>query len=385
MATQQSNEYNVIDINSVENIKVYKRYNNTLCDLVVIVKQLEHPEQDKQDKIYFGTIDITKNNLNLLLFNIDNIELIFNSAKANKTIDGIKYDITILNKDDNILLIIKCVPDIINNILAKAKNFIDANASILLPKTHVFTLIEQPQPQHHQLISSKQTQTQSLTHSLTQSQMLYQKTLNSITITPNIKIHRIKIIKIENNALGNYEDPTLNLFLPVYSDNYHNYDEFNKYFNINENQRHNRNERLSRQYHHYQQYTQEKARFIRIKLLEDIDPNIKNFKDYKLYEKTYIELLQYVCKNFFTETANNKPRFLHNKVIHKLLKLDTHYIDNIMFDNDYIVLYVDTSKPTNNRKITYYENIIDFENECDKTKSYTLLNSSSQGHLFEEI
>ena len=63
----------------------------------------------------------------------------------------------ILNKDDNILLIIKCVPDIINNILAKAKYFIDANASILLPKTHVFTLIEQPQPQHHQLISSKQT------------------------------------------------------------------------------------------------------------------------------------------------------------------------------------------------------------------------------------
>ena len=113
MASQQSNEYNVIDINSVESIKVYKRYNNTLCDLVVIVKQLEHPEQDKQDKIYFGTIDITKNNLNLLLFNIDNIELIFNSAKANKTIDGIKYDITILNKDDNILLIIKCVPDII--------------------------------------------------------------------------------------------------------------------------------------------------------------------------------------------------------------------------------------------------------------------------------
>ena len=224
MATQQSNEYNVIDINSVESIKVYKRYNNTLCDLVVIVKQLEHPEHPEQDKIYFGTIDITKNNLNLLLFNIDNIELIFNSAKANKTIDGIKYDITILNKDDNILLIIKCVPDIINNILAKAKYFIDANASILLPKTHVFTLIEQPQPQHHQLISSKQTQTQSLI----QSQMLYQTTLNSITITPNIKIHRIKIIKIENNALGNYEDTTLNLFLPVYADQYHNYDEFNK-------------------------------------------------------------------------------------------------------------------------------------------------------------
>ena len=54
-----------------------------------------------------------------------------------------------------------------------------------------------------------------------------------------------------------------------------------------------------------------------------------------------------------------------------MLKLDTHYIDNIMFDNDYIVLYVDTTKHTNNRKITYYEKIIDFENECDKTKSYT--------------
>ena len=89
-----------------------------------------------------------------------------------------------------------------------------------------------------------------------------------------------------------------------------------------------------------------------------------------------------------TITGNNK---IINEELKEELKekLTNNYVDNIkiMLINHKLNIYIfiDETKKPNNRKITFYESINEFEQSREQFKSYTILDMNSFGILIEEI
>ena len=128
-----------------------------------------------------------------------------------------------------------------------------------------------------------------------------------------------------------------------------------------------------------------------LELLELFDDKIKTFVNYKTDYAVYKKFTEYIFETYFIQInkENDKYkktyRFLYNKLIKKLLQLDTHFIDNIIINDNKIITFVDTTKKSNNRNIKYYANLEEFMIEREQFKTYSMLFQCQQGYLFEEF
>ena len=124
-----------------------------------------------------------------------------------------------------------------------------------------------------------------------------------------------------------------------------------------------------------------------LELLELFDDKIKTFVNYKTDYAVYKKFTEYIFETYFiiNDTEKKTYRFLYNKLIKKLLQLDTHFIDNIIINDNKIITFVDTTKKSNNRNIKYYANLEEFMIEREQFKTYSMLFQCQQGYLFEEF
>ena len=124
-----------------------------------------------------------------------------------------------------------------------------------------------------------------------------------------------------------------------------------------------------------------------LELLELFDDKIKTFVNYKTDFAVYKKFTEYIFETYFRIIDKEKKtyRFLYNKLIKKLLQLDTHFIDNIIINDNKIITFVDTTKKSNNRNIKYYANLEEFMIEREQFKTYSMLFQCQQGYLFEEF
>lgn len=119
---------------------------------------------------------------------------------------------------------------------------------------------------------------------------------------------------------------------------------------------------------------------IDLTLLEKVDEHIKTFINYKTDYASLMKLNTYIREKYF-----KNDRFLHNKVIKKLLQLDTYYINNVIIDGDTIITFVDETKKSNNRNIKYFETMADFIETREQFTTYNILSKCGSRYLIEEF
>ena len=119
---------------------------------------------------------------------------------------------------------------------------------------------------------------------------------------------------------------------------------------------------------------------IDLTLLEKVDEHIKTFINYKTDYATFMKLNTYIHEKYF-----KNDRFLHNKVIKKLLQLETHYINNVIIDGNTIITFVDETKKSNNRNIKYFETLADFIETREQFTTYNILYKCDSKYLIEEF
>ena len=119
---------------------------------------------------------------------------------------------------------------------------------------------------------------------------------------------------------------------------------------------------------------------INLTLLENVDEHIKTFINYKTDYATFMKLNTYIREKYF-----KNDRFLHNKVIIKLLQLETHYINNVIIDGNTIITFVDETKKSNNRNIKYFETLADFIETRAQFTTYNILYKCDSKYLIEKF
>jgi hypothetical protein len=201
--------------------------------------------------------------------------------------------------------------------------------------------------------------------------------INFTTIKPTTKIHTYEIAKISSITELNSRllITSSNLYLPLL--NYVHPDTFNYYMD----------DYLTEQVFNTDVKYKTVISKTNLELLELFDDKIKTFVNYKTDFAVYKKFTEYIFETYFIINDKEKKtyRFLHNKLIKKLLQLETHFIDNIIINDNKIITFVDTTKKSNNRNITYYTNLEEFMIEREQFKTYNILFQCQQGYLIEEL
>ena len=208
--------------------------------------------------------------------------------------------------------------------------------------------------------------------------------INFTTIKPTTKIYTYEIVKISSITELNCRllITSSNLYLPLLSYHHNSYvnNPINLYTITSDNA-------LTEQVFNTNATYKTVISKTNLELLELFDDKIKTFVNYKTDFAVYKKFTEYIFETYFiiNDTEKKTYRFLYNKLIKKLLQLDTHFIDNIIINDNKIITFVDTTKKSNNRNIKYYANLEEFMIEREQFKTYSMLFQCQQGYLFEEF
>ena len=206
--------------------------------------------------------------------------------------------------------------------------------------------------------------------------------INFTTIKPTTKIYTYEIVKMSSEPVcGRLLITSSNLYLPLLN---YVHSDTSKYYK-------DADTTFTEQVFNTDAKYKTVISKTNLELLELFDDKIKTFVNYKTDYAVYKKFTEYIFETYFIQInkENDKYkktyRFLYNKLIKKLLQLDTHFIDNIIINDNKIITFVDTTKQSNNINIKYYANLEEFMIEREQFKTYSMLFQCQQGYLFEEF
>ena len=202
--------------------------------------------------------------------------------------------------------------------------------------------------------------------------------INFTTIKPTTKIYTYEIVKMSSEPVcGRLLITSSNLYLPLLN---YVHSDTSKYYK-------DADTTFTEQVFNTDAKYKTVISKTNLELLELFDDKIKTFVNYKTDYAVYKKFTEYIFETYFiiNDTEKKTYRFLYNKLIKKLLQLDTHFIDNIIINDNKIITFVDTTKKSNNRNIKYYANLEEFMIEREQFKTYSMLFQCQQGYLFEEL
>ena len=295
--------------------------------------------------VYITTI--TVENFKSSLFDLTMLETLIYNCNHNQQVGDVKCNMKISETDN---------PKALNILLLFTR---DVKPMKTINEMHSFTLHIKPMNYDDKICVSMAN---------------LRSEINFTTIKPTTKIYTYEIVKMSNEPLCNRLLITSsNLYLPLL--NYHSHSIYSMDTSFTE------------------QVFNTDAKYktviskTNLELLELFDDKIKTFVNYKTDFAVYKKFTEYIFETYFRIIDKEKKtyRFLYNKLIKKLLQLDTHFIDNIIINDNKIITFVDTTKKSNNRNIKYYANLEEFMIEREQFKTYSMLFQCQQGYLFEEF
>jgi hypothetical protein len=121
-----------------------------------------------------------------------------------------------------------------------------------------------------------------------------------------------------------------------------------------------------------------------------LDDKLSEFNKFTIWNtdfNVYWELLEYVRKTFFTSSGELIEMKFESALDYYL---KNNFVDMIKIkDPNNLILFIDKSKKSNNRKIKFYKNIDEFQKNREQFKTYHILEMKSCGIynciLIEEI
>ena len=298
--------------------------------------------------VYITTI--TVENFKSSLFDLTMLETLIYNCNHNQQVGDVKCNMKISETDN---------PKALNILLLFTR---DVKPMKTINEIHSFTLQIKPMNYDDKICVSMAN---------------LRSEINFTTIKPTTKIHTYEIAKISSITELNSRllITSSNLYLPLL--NYVHPDTFNYYMD----------DYLTEQVFNTDVKYKTVISKTNLELLELFDDKIKTFVNYKTDFAVYKKFTEYIFETYFIINDKEKKtyRFLHNKLIKKLLQLETHFIDNIIINDNKIITFVDTTKKSNNRNITYYTNLEEFMIEREQFKTYNILFQCQQGYLIEEL
>jgi hypothetical protein len=159
-----------------------------------------------------------------------------------------------------------------------------------------------------------------------------------------------------------------------------NHTYYNKQFNLDKNSFLQSYQPLQNQTSLYKDKTT-------IMTLDDKLSEFNKFTNYNTSADVYWELLEYVRKTFFTSSGELIEMKFESALDYYL---KNNFVDMIKIkDPNNLILFIDKSKKSNNRKIKFYKNIDEFQKNREQFKTYHILEMKSCGIynciLIEEI
>ncbi len=306
--------------------------------------------------VYITTI--TVENFKSSLFDLTMLETLIYNCNHNQQVGDVKCNMKISETDN---------PKALNILLLFTR---DVKPMKTINEIHSFTLQIKPMNYDDKICVSMAN---------------LRSEINFTTIKPTTKIHIYEIAKMSIEPVCHRLLITSsNLYLPLlnYNCNRYGINKSNYLYTITSD-----NDALTQQVFNTDANYKTVISKTNLELLELFDDKIKTFVNYKTDFSVYKKFTEYIFETYFIINDKEKKtyRFLHNKLIKKLLQLETHFIDNIIINDNKIITFVDTTKKSNNRNITYYTNLEEFMIEREQFKTYNILFQCQQGYLIEEL
>lgn len=304
--------------------------------------------------VYITTI--TVENFKSSLFDLTMLETLIYNCNHNQQVGDVKCNMKISETDN---------PKALNILLLFTR---DVKPMKTINEKHSFTLHIKPMNYDDKICVSMAN---------------LRSEINFTTIKPTTKIYTYEIVKMSIIEQHCYRliITSSNLYLPL----------LNYYYSPNTSSNYYMDDHLTEQVFNTNPNYKTAINKTNLELLELFDDKIKTFVNYKTDYAVYKKFTEYIFETYFIQInkENDKYkktyRFLYNKLIKKLLQLDTHFIDNIIINDNKIITFVDTTKKSNNRNIKYYANLEEFMIEREQFKTYSMLFQCQQGYLFEEF
>ena len=202
--------------------------------------------------------------------------------------------------------------------------------------------------------------------------------INFVTIKPTTKIVHCEyymnyeyikttyILKIYNS------NPELKTDIEIYLNNFYNF--YKKNFNL---------EKYTVMGQNNSNFTNYFSKNIKIMTLDPKLSEFNKFTNFNTNVDVCWELLLYVKKTFFTSSGELIDMKFETSFD---CYLKNNYVDMIKIkDSNNLIIFIDETKKPNNRKITFYKNIDEFEKSRKQFKTYTILDMQSNSILIEEI
>ena len=305
--------------------------------------------------VYITTI--TVENFKSSLFDLTMLETLIYNCNHNQQVGDVKCNMKISETDN---------PKALNILLLFTR---DVKPMKTINEMHSFTLHIKPMNYDDKICVSMAN---------------LRSEINFTTIKPTTKIYTYEIVKISSITELNCRllITSSNLYLPLLSYHHNSYvnNPINLYTITSDNA-------LTEQVFNTDVNYKKEINKTNLELSDLFDDKIKKFVNYKTDYAVYKKFTEYIFEKYFLQIDKEKKtyRFLYNKLIKKLLQLDTHFIDNIIINDNKIITFVDTTKKSNNRNIKYYANLEEFMIEREQFKTYSMLFQCQHGYLFEEF
>ena len=300
--------------------------------------------------VYITTI--TVENFKSSLFDLTMLETLIYNCNHNQQVGDVKCNMKISETDN---------PKTLNILLLFTR---DVKPMKTINEMHSFTLHIKPMNYDDKICVSMAN---------------LRSEINFTTIKPTTKIYTYEIVKMSSITELNYRliITSSNLYLPL----------LNYYHSSNTSSNYYMDDHLTEQVFNTNPNYKTAINKTNLELSDLFDDKIKKFVNYKTDYAVYKKFTEYIFEKYFLQIDKEKKtyRFLYNKLIKKLLQLDTHFIDNIIINDNKIITFVDTTKKSNNRNIKYYANLEEFMIEREQFKTYSMLFQCQQGYLFEEL
>ena len=299
--------------------------------------------------VYITTI--TVENFKSSLFDLTMLETLIYNCNHNQQVGDVKCNMKISETDN---------PKALNILLLFTR---DVKPMKTINEMHSFTLHIKPMNYDDKICVSMAN---------------LRSEINFTTIKPTTKIYTYEIVKMSSEPVcGRLLITSSNLYLPLLN---YVHSDTSKYYK-------DADTTFTEQVFNTDAKYKTVISKTNLELLELFDDKIKTFVNYKTDYAVYKKFTEYIFETYFiiNDTEKKTYRFLYNKLIKKLLQLDTHFIDNIIINDNKIITFVDTTKQSNNRNIKYYANLEEFMIEREQFKTYSMLFQCQQGYLFEEF
>ena len=299
--------------------------------------------------VYITTI--TVENFKSSLFDLTMLETLIYNCNHNQQVGDVKCNMKISETDN---------PKALNILLLFTR---DVKPMKTINEMHSFTLHIKPMNYDDKICVSMAN---------------LRSEINFTTIKPTTKIYTYEIVKMSSEPVcGRLLITSSNLYLPLLN---YVHSDTSKYYK-------DADTTFTEQVFNTDAKYKTVISKTNLELLELFDDKIKTFVNYKTDYAVYKKFTEYIFETYFiiNDTEKKTYRFLYNKLIKKLLQLDTHFIDNIIINDNKIITFVDTTKKSNNRNIKYYANLEEFMIEREQFKTYSMLFQCQQGYLFEEF